>query len=126
MVTVTVGAPFGFTVTVNEVVAVLFASSLAVHVTVVVPTGALTGDGGTHVTVTDGSTASVAVGVLYVTVSPGAPRSGTVMLGGVDVKLGGVLSTALCVRESDVEAWESVAVHFTVSDSSTGMDAPTG
>jgi len=55
MFTVTVGAPFGLTVTVKDVVAELPASSVAVHVTVVVPDVKVEPEGGLHEIATDGS-----------------------------------------------------------------------
>jgi hypothetical protein len=55
MFTVTVGAPFGLTVTVKDVVAVLPASSVAVHVTVVVPDVNVEPEGGLHEIATEGS-----------------------------------------------------------------------
>ena len=62
MLTVTVGAPFGLTVTVKDVVAELPASSVAVHVTVVVPEVKVEPEGGVHEIATDVSTSSVDVG----------------------------------------------------------------
>ena len=59
----TVGACVSCTVTVNEQVPVFAEASVAVHVTVVVPTGNVEPDTGTHATVAPGQL-SVAVGVV--------------------------------------------------------------
>ena len=91
MVTVTVGAPLGLTVTVNEAVPLLPESSVAVQVTVVVPTGKFEPEFGLQVGVTDVSTVSVAVAAPYETFSPGDPTSGTDTFGG-GVTLGSVVS----------------------------------
>ena len=56
------GCVVSLTVTVNVDVAVLFASSLAVHVTMVTPSGNVLPEAGVHATLTDVSIASVAVG----------------------------------------------------------------
>src|SRR5919199_6669565 len=59
-----------FTVTVKEAEPVFPCESVALHVTVVVPTGKLLPDGGLHVGVSGPSTTSVAVASPYVTVVP--------------------------------------------------------
>lgn len=58
------GACVSCTVTENEHVPVFPTASLAVHVTVVVPTGKVDPDAGTHVTVTGPGQLSVPVGVV--------------------------------------------------------------
>ena len=60
---VTAGACVSCTVTVNVQVPVLAEASVAVHVTVVAPTGKVEPDAGTHATVDPGQL-SVAVGVV--------------------------------------------------------------
>jgi hypothetical protein len=60
---VTVGAWVSFTVTENEHVPVFDDASVAVHVTVVVPTGKVEPDAGEHATVAPGQL-SEAVGVV--------------------------------------------------------------
>ena len=59
----TVGACVSCTVTVNEQDPVFAEASVAVHVTVVVPTGKVAPDAGTHTTVAPGQL-SEAVGVV--------------------------------------------------------------
>ena len=61
---VATGACVSLTVTVNEHVLVLFEASVAVHVTVVVPTGNVAPDAGTHTTVTGTGQLSAPVGVV--------------------------------------------------------------
>ena len=61
---------FSVTVTVKEAEPVLPCESVAVHVTVVVPTGKLLPDAGLHVGVSGPSTMSFAVASPYVTVFP--------------------------------------------------------
>jgi len=83
-----VGGCTSFTVTVNVQLAVLPAASVAVAVTVVVPTGKVLPDAGTVVTVTPGQL-SLADGSANVTTAPQVPGvllteifAGQVMLGG--------------------------------------------
>jgi hypothetical protein len=60
--TVITGAEVSLTVTVNDLVEVRWFESVAVHVTVVVPTGKPLPEAGTQLTGSDPSTTSVAVG----------------------------------------------------------------
>ena len=79
---VTVGASLSVIVTVNVHVAVFAAASVAVHVTVVMPTGNVEPDAGTHATVTPGQL-SEPVGVVYVTTAEHWPAVlGCVILAG--------------------------------------------
>jgi hypothetical protein len=105
------------TKTVKLVCAVLLWVSVAVHVTVVVPTANLEFDmeldAGEHVTRTDAPPAAVAVGFVYVTNAPVGPPC-TVMLGGVPAITGGVAWTVTVKLECALLPCASVAVQFTV------------
>ena len=70
--TLTVGGVVSLTVTVNEPAAELPESSVAVQVTVVVPSGKVLPEGGAQTTLGLGSTRSEAVAV-YVTTAPDGP-----------------------------------------------------
>ena len=105
-------------VTVNEQVAVLPDASVAVQVTVVVPTGSGEPDGGTHTVVTPGQL-SVAGGAgklttLLVVASQGPPGAGggvtTVMLVGQMI-IGGSVSLTVTVNE---QVGPAVVVQVTV------------
>ncbi len=110
----------GCTVTVNVQVPVFAAASVAVHVTVVTPTGKLDPEAGTQFTVAPGQL-SDAVGVVYVTVAD--PEDGgdstTVMFEG-QVTVGACASFTVTVNEHEpVFDDASVAVQVT-------MVTPTG
>ncbi len=64
---VTVGACVSWIVTVNEHVPVFAEASVAVHVTVVTPTGNADPEAGRQLTVTTPGQLSVPAGVVYVT-----------------------------------------------------------
>jgi hypothetical protein len=85
------------TVTVNATEAVLPALSIAVQVTVVVPTGNREPDCGSQLTSTEVSTLSVAVGVGYVTVVPELQVASTLIGAGTFDIVGGIMSTTLTV-----------------------------
>ena len=114
----TVGACVSWIVTVNvHVVSGLFADeSLAVHDTVVTPTGNVEPDAGEHVTVTPGQL-SVPTGVVYVTSREHCPDVfGCTMFAG-HVTDGASLSTIVTVNvhvPSGLFAEPSDAVHVTV------------
>jgi hypothetical protein len=116
-------------VTVNEQVAVLPVASVAVQVTVVVPTGSGDPDGGTHTVVTPGQL-SDAVGAgklttLLVAASQGAPAAGggvtTTRLVG-QVIVGGCVSATVTVK---LQLGPAVAVQVTVVVP-TGKKEPEG
>src|SRR6185369_16502240 len=104
-----------FTVTVNWQVAWLFEVSVAVHVTVVVPTGKLDPDGGTQATVWPGQL-SLLGGVGYVTVAEPDPGgfSSVTMFAGHGPIVGGSLSLTVTLKLHD---WSGLlpfdAVHVT-------------
>ena len=108
---VTVGAPPSVIVTVCVAVPVLPASSVAVHVTTVTPTGK--GPVLSAVTVTEPSTKSVALAAPRPTAVV-VPVDGALTSAGAST-LGGVLSVTVivCVAEPELPAL-SVAVHITV------------
>jgi hypothetical protein len=101
------------TVTVNVAVPSFSRVSVAVHVTVVVPTGNTLPDGGVHVTGTTPSTMSNAVATKGTTAPPGFSVS-TAMLAGT-VTIGGVVSR-IVTRKSRVScsvwyvAWQTTVV----------------
>jgi hypothetical protein len=111
--TVSVGGVESVTVIVKDPDDELPESSVAVQLTVVVPSGNVLPDGGVHTTVGVGSMASTALAV-YVTTAPPGPVAGTVMFPGT-VRTGGVVSWT--VTENDPEPvllCASVAVQLTV------------
>ena len=114
---VTVGACVSVTVTVNvHVPSGLFAeTSLAVHVTVVAPTGNVEPDAGTHATVTTPGQLSVPVGVVYVTTAEHWPAPAGVEMFAGQVTVGACVSCTVTVNvQVPVFAAASVAVHVTV------------
>ena len=109
------GGVVSFTVIVNVDEAVLFAESLAVHVTVVTPAGKVLPDAGAHVTGTGPSTASLAVGGVNVTTAPPGPVALAVRFDGVPVIVGRVGSVTVTVNmDVAVLLAASLAVHVTV------------
>ena len=88
-------------VTANEQVAVLPAASVAVHVTVVVPTGNGLPDGGTHATVTPGQLSEATGGgnVPTAAVAIGQLAGATAVCGPGQVIVGGCVSTTVTVNE---------------------------
>ena len=102
------------TVTVNDVWALFPCASVAVQVTAVVPIANVVPDAGEHVTGTVPSTVSVAVGLVYATPAPEGPLW-TVMLAGVPVMVGGVVSWTMTAKvDCAVFPKLSVAVQMTV------------
>jgi hypothetical protein len=104
------------TVTVNDFVEVRWFESVAVHVTVVVPTGNVEPDPGTQNTGSLPSVASVAVGLVNVTTAPAAEVAGVVIFDGTPLITGG-LAALVTVTVNDVELlfpFASVAVQVTV------------
>src|SRR5207244_10511677 len=97
------------TVTVKEAEPVLPCASVALHVTVVVPTGKLLPDGGLHVGVSEPSTMSVAVASPYVTVFPPGSSVEVVTFAGT-VTLGGVVSSTVTVPVACTGVRSSVVV----------------
>src|SRR5437773_8231049 len=91
------------TVTVNDADALLPLSSVAVHVTVVVPAGKLEPDAGSHVTGTAGSTMSVAVGSWYVTTAPPSSPATPLAPSGTPWSTGGRVSTTVTLNEPVVD-----------------------
>lgn len=101
------------TVTVKLCAALLPALSVAVHVTVVVPSGNVAPDAGVQFGVTAPSTASVAVTVYDITV-PAGPTADAVNGPGTLIT-GGVVSCTVTVKlVRAVLPLASVAVHVTV------------
>jgi hypothetical protein len=80
----------------NEVCEELPALSVAMQVTVVVPSAKVLPEAGLHETASVPSTLSVAVGVAYVTVAPEAEVASAVMFDGVLLITGGVVSGVGC------------------------------
>jgi hypothetical protein len=74
-----VGFCVSLTVTVNMHIAIFIEASVAVHVTVVVPTLNIEPDVGLHITVAPGQL-SIAVGVVYMTVALHAPIAALVVM----------------------------------------------
>ena len=97
--TVTTGGVVSWTVTENEPEPVLPCASVAVQLTVVVPTGNVLPDGGEHETLGLGSTVSEAE-TENVTTAPDGPVAGTVMLPGT-LTVGGVVSCTVTVKLSE-------------------------
>ena len=122
-----VGGVVSTTVTLNVLVAVLLtgvAVSVAVQVTVVDPNGNVLPEARSHETV--GVLAiSVAVGLVYTTTAPAAPVASAVTSGGVDVKLGGVVSCTVNTKavSADLLPPRSIAVQR-ISPWPTGMTTP--
>ena len=110
-----VGGVVSFTVTVNEHIAVFgvgVAVSVAVHVTVVTPSGNVEPDGGTHTAVTPGQL-SVAVGAYVATAVHAGPADKVWFAGQVIV--GGSVSFTVTVNVHVAMLLDaSVAVHVTV------------
>src|SRR5438309_2163823 len=73
----------------------LWDASVAVQVTVVVPSGNVEPDADEHITTGAASTASVAVGCAYVTTAPAALVASTVTSEGTPWRTGGVVSTTV-------------------------------
>src|SRR3990172_10066734 len=111
--TVSAGGVVSWTVTVNDPGVEFPESSVAVQLTVVVPSGNVEPDGGEQTTVGVVSMRSDAV-TENVTTAPEGPVAGTVMLPG-NVSVGGVVSVTVTVKDPGVELPESsVAVQLTV------------
>jgi hypothetical protein len=111
--TVTVGGVVSCTVTTKESEPVLLWESVAVQVTVVVPSGNVLPDAGAQLGAMLPSTMSLAEAE-YVTTAPPGPVAAVVMLAGT-VTVGGVVSCTVTTKESEpVLLWESVAVQVTV------------
>jgi hypothetical protein len=109
----TVGPVVSRTVTVNEAAPVLPRASVAVQVTVVVPSGNVNPLAGVQVTSTTPSTVSVADAV-QVNAAPDGLVASTVAFPGT-VTTGGVVSLTVTVNEAvPVLPRTSVAVHVTV------------
>src|SRR5437879_5778955 len=86
----TAGGVVSTTVTVKVDAATLPVRSVAVQVTVVMPTGNLAPDAGTHLTATGPSMSSTAVGLVYVAGAPDAAVASTERFDGVLTMTGGV------------------------------------
>lgn len=105
-VQVTAGAVVSCTVTVNDPDELLFAASVAVHVTVVVPSGNVLPEAGEQLTTGDGSRSSVAVAV-YVTAAPDALVASAVMLAG-SCRTGRLIRDQIDPDHAAVETVEAV------------------
>jgi hypothetical protein len=111
--TVRTGGVVSFTVTVNKAEPALLCVSVAVHVTVVVPSGKVEPLGGAQLTGRAPSTLSVA-DAEYVKTAPAGPVASTVAFTGT-VTTGAVLSVTVTVNEAEpVLLCVSVAVHVTL------------
>jgi hypothetical protein len=123
--TVTTGPVVSATVTVNEAARLLLRASVAVHVTVVVPSGNVDPLAGVQVTATPPSTASVAEGV-KLNAAPVAPVASTLAFAGT-VTTGPVVSVTVTVNEADpVLPRVSLPVHVTVVGPSGNVDPLAG
>jgi len=111
--TVTVGATVSRTTIVPDEVALFPRTSVAVHVTAVVPTGNVEPEVGEHVTGTGPSMASTAVGAANVTGDPPGPTASAEPVT-VPAIAGGVVSTTVTVNVPVTGVSSSVAVHVTV------------
>ena len=101
------------TVTVNDLLALLPEPSVAVQLTVVVPTGNVLPDAGTQDGVRVPLTVSVAETPEYVTAAPPGPVASSV-IGPGTVSTGGVVSCTVTLNELlPVFPAPSVAVHLT-------------
>ena len=100
--TVSVGAVESTTVTSKVSEIELPAASVAVHVTLVVPTGNVEPDAGTQATVGNTPELSLAVTTKVTTTVPSGRASLTISTSGPS-KLGGCVSTTLTVRIAVVE-----------------------
>ena len=113
---VTVGACVSLTVTVNEHDPVFDEASVAVQVTVVVPTANVDPVAGTHTTVAPGQL-SAAVGVVKFTTAEHWPAAAAVVMFTGHVTVGACVSLIVTVNEhvpSALFADPSDAVHVTV------------
>jgi hypothetical protein len=107
---VTAGASVSFTVTVNEHVPVFVDASVAVHVTVVTPTGKVAPDAGTHTTVAPGQL-SDAVGVVKFTTAEHWPAVFDCVMFAGHVTAGACVSCTVTVNE---QLGPAVVVQLTV------------
>ena len=107
---VTVGISESKTVTANVHVPVLLAASVAVHVTVVVPTGNAEPDAGTHATVVPGQL-SKAGGVVNVTSAVHCPVALPLRISPGQVRVGASVSEIVTVNE---QVGPAVVEQFTV------------
>jgi hypothetical protein len=111
--TVTTGPVVSDTVTVKDAAPLLPRASVAVHVTVVAPSGNVAPLAGAQLPATVPSTRSLAV-ALYVKAAPVAPVPSTLAFAGT-VTAGPVVSVTVTMKEADpVLPRVSVAVHVTV------------
>jgi len=111
---VTDGAWVSWIVTVNEHDPVFAEASVAVHVTVVAPTGNVEPDAGTHTTVAPGQL-SEAVGVVKFTTAEHCPGVLPVVMFAGHVTVGACVSLTVTVNEHIVfGSTEFDAVHVTV------------
>jgi hypothetical protein len=110
------GGKLSWTVTLNDLLALLPALSVAVQTTVVSPRGNVDPDPGTHVTGTpEPSTMSVALGFVNVTATPVGPVASLVISAGGAPTVGGVVSRTVTLNDLfAVLLWWSVAVQLTV------------
>ena len=121
--TVSVGAVVSCTVTVKESPSEFPESSVATHVTVVVPRGNVLPDGGAHATLTLVSTRSVA-DAENETAAPPGPVAGVVMLAGTVIDGGAVSCTVTPKDAEPVLPCASVALQLTVVVTLTGNVLP--
>jgi hypothetical protein len=92
------GADLSETVIVKVALARFPDASVAVHVTVVVPSGNVLAGGGEQVTTGLLSTLSDAVGRAYVTLAPDGPVAATLMFAGTLLRTGAVVSPTVTVK----------------------------
>ena len=111
----------------NEACAGFPLSSVAVHVTVVSPTGKVEPEAGKQPTYGDGSTMSVAVGPLQLTTAPGALMVPTSMSEGIPWSTGAVVSTTVTLKlPLALRPPPSVTEHATVVVPSGSTDPGAG
>jgi hypothetical protein len=123
--TVTTGPVVSTTVTVNDAARLLPRASIAVHVTVVVPSGNVDPLTGVQVTGTSPSTASVAEEV-KLNAAPVAPVASTLAFAGT-VTFGAVVSVTVTVKEAArLLPRASVAVQLTAVGPSGNVDPLAG
>jgi hypothetical protein len=119
------GSVVSRTMTLNEPADVLPAASLALHVTLVVPSGNVEPEAGPQVTTGEGSTESETPTV-YVTTAPDGPAASATIVPG-SVRLGSVESPTTTSNESlELLPLASVALQLTVVVPSANVDPDGG